>query len=91
MAKVVFTRNIQRHVSCPSVEVEGATVREVLDAVFADNPRVRNYVLDDQGALRKHMVVFVDGRQVVDRATLADKVVPCAEVYVMQALSGGLR
>jgi hypothetical protein len=64
-------------------------LREVLDNVFADNPRLRGYVLDEQGALRKHMVIFIDGRQVTDRSALSDAVAPTSEVYVMQALSGG--
>ena len=43
--------------------------------------------LDDQGVLRKHMVVFVNGNAIGDRATLSDPVPKDAEVYVMQALS----
>jgi molybdopterin synthase sulfur carrier subunit len=89
MPKVAFTENLQRHVPCPPVEVAGSTLREVLDNVFADNPRLRGYVLDEQGALRKHMVIFIDGRQVTDRSALSDAVAPTSEVYVMQALSGG--
>jgi len=89
MATVVFTENIQRHVQCPPARVAGATVRQVLDAVFEGNPRARGYVLDDQGELRVHMVIFVDGLQVRDRAGLSDVVPDDGEVYVMQALSGG--
>jgi sulfur-carrier protein len=87
--RVVFTRNLQRHVPCPPTTVDGTTVAEVLDAVFATNDRLRGYVVDERGALRKHMVVFVDGRQLVDRSHLSDAVEPDGEVYVMQALSGG--
>lgn len=89
MATVTFTPNLQRHVECPPTAVPGAVVAEVLAAVFADNPRLRGYVVDERGVLRKHMVVFVDGRQIVDRERLSDPVGPDAEVYVMQALSGG--
>ena len=89
MAEVVFTPNLKRHVECPTVEVPGATVREVLDRVFEDNPRLRGYVVDERGVLRKHMVVFIDGQQIVDRERLSDAVGPRSEVYVMQALSGG--
>ena len=89
MAEVVFTPNLRRHVECPTTAVAGATVREVLERVFADNPRLRGYVLDDQGALRRHMSIFVDGKQLEDRAGLSDPVRPDAEIYVMQALSGG--
>ena len=89
MARVVFTQNLQRHVASPPADVPGRTVREVLDAVFAGNPRARGYVLDDQGELRPHMTIFVDGTLVADRRTLSDPVAADGEVYVMQALSGG--
>ena len=89
MARVVFTSNLQRHVACPPADVAGRTVREVLDRVFAVNPRARGYVLDDQGAVRKHMIVFINGEQIRDGIHLSDPVPPDGEVYVMQALSGG--
>ena len=89
MATVAFTPNLQRHVECPTEVVDGATVRSVLDAVFAKNPKLRGYVLDDQGALRRHMIIFVDGQQIDDRDRLSDPVRAASEVYVMQALSGG--
>jgi molybdopterin converting factor small subunit len=89
MARVHFTANLQRHVPCPPAEVAGETVRAVLDAVFAANPRARGYVLDDQGAVRKHMVIFVNGEQIRDPVGLSDPVPRGGDVYVMQALSGG--
>lgn len=89
MAQVFFTKNLQRHVECPSVSAPGSSVREVFDTIFAANPQVRGYVVDDQGGLRKHMVVFIDGEQLQDRQTLSDRVEPGSEIYIMQALSGG--
>ena len=89
MPHVTFTSTIQRHVACPPADVPGGTVREVLDAVFTENPAAREYVLDDQGAVRRHMVVFVNGCQIRDREHLTDAVPSDAEVYVLQALSGG--
>ncbi len=64
-------------------------MHELLDAVFAANPQARSYVLDDQGTLRKHMIIFINGEQIRDRETLSDSVPANGEVYVMQALSGG--
>jgi molybdopterin converting factor small subunit len=87
--EVVLTQNLQRHVACPNMHLPGTTVREVLQALFAEYPQVRGYVLDDQGALRHHMVIFVDGRQIKDRMHLRDPVSPDSEIYIMQALSGG--
>ena len=89
MPTVSFTPNIQRHVSCPPAGVDGETVGEALEAVFRGTPGARSYVLDEQGAVRPHMVVFVNGRQIQDRHTLSDPVSSNAEIYVAQALSGG--
>lgn len=89
MATVVFTPNLKRHVECPSETVDGSTVRAVLDVVFAQNPKLRGYIVDEQGSLRRHMSIFVDGQQIADRDRLSDPVRPASEIYVMQALSGG--
>lgn len=89
MPTVAFTPNIQRHVSCPDTEAPGTTVMEVLANVFAGNPRARGYVLDDQGCLRRHMTVFVDGVAVSDRNKLSDPVGTASRIFVFQALSGG--
>ena len=89
MARVIFTPNIQRHLACPESTVDGRTVREVLDEIFAGNPQARSYVLDDQAALRKHMTIFVDGKAIRDRARLSDAVADASTIYVLQALSGG--
>ena len=85
MPRVVFTSHLQRHVSCAEAEVPGGTVGAALDAVFRAQPQVRGYVLDEQGELRKHVFVFVDGH----RARLGDAVAPGAAIHVMQALTGG--
>ncbi len=89
MAQVSFTQNIQRHVSCPPCQAPGKTVGEVLEAVLEKNPKARNYVLDDHGEVRRHMIVFVDGKPIADRVALSDAVTEASAVYVMQALSGG--
>jgi hypothetical protein len=70
-------------------EVGGATVREVLEALFALCPQLRGYVTDERGALRHHVVAFVDGVAVADKATLGESVPAGGEVHVFQALSGG--
>jgi sulfur-carrier protein len=89
MPTIRFTDNIQRHVTCPTRDVDGATLRDALDAYFRANAQARGYVLDEQGRLRQHMALFIDGRQVRDRDTLRDPVAAGAIVDVIQALSGG--
>lgn len=89
MPRVSFTANLERHVACPPATVAGGTVRDALDAVFAQNPRLRSYILDEQGRLRRHMNLFVNDRAVHDREGLSDAVGPEDEIHVFQALSGG--
>jgi sulfur-carrier protein len=89
MVKVHFTSNLRRHVDSPSMDCAGETVRAVLDFVFSNNERLRHYVLDDQGALRKHMSILVNGVAVKDRQFQSDAIAADAEIWVMQALSGG--
>ena len=89
MALVTFTQNLQRHVPCPPRDIPARTVREALEGYFAVEPRLRSYILDEQGALRRHVVIFVDGEQIQDRARLGEEVKDGASIYVMQALSGG--
>jgi hypothetical protein len=89
MPQVHFTRNLASQTAAPSCEVQGGTVAEALHAVFAQHPKLRGYVVDDQGALRTHVVVFVDGDAMRDRKRLSDTVRPDSEIFVMQALSGG--
>lgn len=91
MPEVTFTAHLERHLSAPPAQVGGATVREALEEVFRGNPRLRSYILDDQGRLRRHIALFVDGEPVLDRDVLADRVSPGSRIFVMQALSGGIR
>ena len=89
MPTIRFTQNIQRHVGCPTREVAGATVREALESYFRLHEQARGYVLDDQGRLRHHMAIFIDGQQIQDRDKLSDAVAPGAVLDLVQALSGG--
>jgi len=89
LATVRFTSALARFVTAPPAEVAGATVGEALAAVFETRPALRGYVLDDQGALRRHVAVYVGGEAVRDRVRLSDPIRPSDDIYVFQALTGG--
>lgn len=89
MPTVSFTRALERFLAAPSAQVEGATVGEALASAFVSRPKLRGYLLDDQGGLRRHVIVYINGRPVSDRARLSDPVGQHDEIYVFQALSGG--
>ena len=89
MVVVRFPAVLRRHVACEPMRAQGSTVREVVDDAFARRPDLRGYLLDDQGGLRQHVALFVDGQQVRDRRTLGDAVDSDATLEFFQALSGG--
>lgn len=89
MAHLFFAASIQRHVPMSERDVTARSVDEALAAAFTEEPRLRGYILDDQGGLRRHLAVYVDGRPVRDRRHLSDTVGVDSRIYVVQALSGG--
>ena len=89
MARVSFAKAIQRHAACPAAEIDGDTLRGVLDGYFEVHPAARTYVLDERGAVRKHVAVFVNDTLVLDREQLTDPIAVGDQVTVFQALSGG--
>ena len=89
MALIVFTQQLRRFTEAPEVDAQAATLRGALEAAFALNPRLRGYVLDDQGHMRANVVAFIDGRRCLNRIVLDDPLAPDSRVHVLQALSGG--
>mgnify|MGYP005706592725 FL=1 len=89
MATIVFTQNLRRHVDVERCEVSGETVAEALEDVFANHPQLRGYLLDDCGAIRKHVAITLNGETILDRDKLSDPLPAGGEIFVMQALSGG--
>lgn len=87
--RVSFTANLQRQLSAPPCEPAGGTVRAALESVFAADPLARSYVLDDQGRVRHHVVVFIGGERIRDPVGLSDPVSESDEIFVMQSLAGG--
>ena len=89
MAQLYFTQQLRRFVDAPAMHIDAATLRDALEEAFTTAPQLRGYVLDDQGHLRKHVIVFIDGQRVRDYETLDDALLASSEVHVLQALTGG--
>lgn len=89
MPVVEFAPALTRHVPCPRQEVRAATLAAALDEAFGAAPALRGYVLDEQGAVRKHVAVFINGRMIASRSKLALPLAPQDRVHVIQALTGG--
>ncbi len=89
MPTLTFAASIERHVPCPPATVGASTLGEALARYFEAHPAVRSYVLDEQGVVRHHVAIFLDGVMLRDRAALEEPIAPTTEIYVMQSLSGG--
>ena len=90
MAQVKFTPNLQRFFpDLQSCEVEAATIAEVVHAVDARWRGLGDYIIDEQGALRKHVNIFIGDELIRDKRRLSDAVSAETRIYIMQALSGG--
>jgi sulfur carrier protein ThiS len=92
MPTVEMTRHLYRYFPAlenRTLQVPAGSVADVLRAVDALAPGFSDYVLDERGALRRHVIISVNDTVVVDRKTLSDRVPEGATLYIFQALSGG--
>jgi len=90
MPRVHFTQHLVRYFPrLQDGEFGGTTVAEVVASVARAHPGIESYLLDDRGALRHHVNIFVGDELIQDRERLSDRVAPGVVVSVFQALSGG--
>src|SRR5918999_111661 len=68
-----------------SIELGGGDLREVIAALESSYPQTAGWVVDETGAIRHHVKVFVNGEE----ATLGDAVQDSDEVRILPAISGG--
>lgn len=91
MARVRFTSHLKRFFPdlTNGETVDGNTVSEVVAALDARHPGLGSYIVDESGALRKHVNIFIGDTLVSDHQHLQDPVASETVLYIMQALSGG--
>ena len=89
MAYLEFAPALQRHAAAPPVTVPAESLQSLLSAAFEQQPALQSYVLDEQGCVRKHVAVFLNGSLLHDRKHLDVPLSADDRVYIAQALSGG--
>lgn len=90
MPQVKFTYALKRFFpGLKEVPAGGKSFGEVFTELNQLYPGISSYILDEQGSLRKHVNIFIDGKLINDRKTLSDPFTVNSEIYIMQALSGG--
>ena len=90
MATVRIPGSLRQQVGgAAALEVDGATVRDVLEKLAADHPGIRGRLLDDGGSLRRFVNVFVDDEDIRHRDGLHTPVEPGQRVSILPAVAGG--
>lgn len=90
MARIKFTPNLKRFFpDLTEIEVDASTVAEVVAEVDSRWRGIADYIVDERGALRKHVNIFVGDELIHDKQNLSDAVSSETKIYIMQALSGG--
>lgn len=72
-----------------TVTVPAGSVKEALHAINKQATGFTDYILDDRGALRRHVNLSINDTIVFDRKTLSDRVPEDGTLFIFQALSGG--
>ncbi|MGE0193826.1 MAG: MoaD/ThiS family protein [Planctomycetota bacterium] len=90
MLTVRLTPHLKRFFPVPDeVQVEASTLPEMVQRLDDLWPGLAFYVVDERGALRENVAIWVDGDRLLDRSRFGDPLRAGAVVHVMQALSGG--
>lgn len=90
MPIIKFTANLKRfYPELSEIEIDSLDLNEILDKLEAKFKGLKDYVVDEQGQLRKHVNIFIGDELIRDRIKLSDSINPNDEIYIMQALSGG--
>jgi len=69
------------------ITIDGTSVGQVLRELEHQHPKITGWVLDEQGRVRRHVNVFVDGERVKEDAPVE----PDATLHVLPSISGGGR
>ena len=72
------------------VELEGATVGDVLDALEAAHPGFKNRLLDGDGAIRRFVNLYVADDDVRFREGLATAIADGETLSIIPAVAGGI-
>jgi sulfur-carrier protein len=76
-------------VAASDVLAAGQSVGDTLASAFGQIRQLKGYVLDEQGRLRQHVCIFLDGERLPNATARSAPLRDDSEIYVMQALSGG--
>ncbi len=90
MPTVKFTYALKRFFpGLKDTPAKGVKLSNILEEIEVSYPGINSYILDEQGNLRRHVNIFINGTMIPDRTKLSYEVGEKSEIYIIQALSGG--
>lgn len=92
MPSVEMTQHLYRffpQLKNQKITVPTGSVAEVLRAINDIAPGFTDYVLDEHGALRRHVNICINNTVMIDKKKLTDHIPEGGTLYIFQALSGG--
>jgi molybdopterin synthase sulfur carrier subunit len=91
MPNIKFTNHLKRFFPDlePNTTANGSTIAEVIADLDRRYPGLAAYIVDDRGALRKHVNIFIGDELIQDHRGLQDAVKDADQIFIFQALSGG--
>ncbi len=69
--------------------VPAGSVANVLQEVDKLASGFSDYIMDERGALRRHVKISINNTILIDKKSLSDRVPEDATIYIFQALTGG--
>ena len=89
MARISLTPHLAQVAPREPGAFAGETAGAAIEALCAAYPALKSYIADEQGRLRKHIALFIDGEHLHGEEALARRVEHGTHIYIFQALSGG--
>jgi sulfur-carrier protein len=85
MAEVLLRAPLSELCGGRSHAADGATVVEALVALERAHPPLRGWILDEQGCIREHIQIFVNGTRGEDMTAIGET----DRIHVLPAITGG--
>ena len=72
-----------------ALDVNGGSIKEVLEELFDEHPDIKNHLVEDDGNLRNFVNIFINGEDIRQKGGLNAKVIDNSDVRIIPSIAGG--
>ena len=73
-----------------AIQVNGKTIKEVLNELFTAHPDIKNHLIEENGTLRNFVNIFVNNEDIRHSGGLDSKVSDNSDVRIIPSIAGGV-